>query len=138
MEITPDDLPDSWYEDQGVKLEDTIQVLFSASNEPDVILFTRQSKYPMAMVRDLAPEVFLVIGGKTKGIFKTDVLLLLQDKNGRFLNFKMPLNTIVRQVSNETHLHKFFTFVEITAPLLKMMTPDFIYARGLRLPPKKI
>jgi hypothetical protein len=55
MHLTPENAPDEWFEDEGIKLTDNIQAVFLKSGEPQVVLFTRKSLLfivPMAVLRD--------------------------------------------------------------------------------------
>ncbi len=126
-------LPDEWFEDQGVKLSDSPQAVFIHNGSPMIGLFVRASKLftaPMAVSH--TGKISLVVECEVKGFFQKTVYLILQDKEGEKQALKIPLAALYR--GYEDSAGKFFLLVRATSPLLKMMPmPDYMFARNIKL-----
>lgn len=126
-------LPDEWFEDQGVQLTDSPQAVFVHDGRTTIGLFVRASKLftaPMAVSH--TGKVSLIVECEVKGFFQKKVYLTLQDKEGEKQALKIPLAALAR--GSEDSAIKFFAWARTSSPLLKMMPmPDYMFAKNIKL-----
>jgi len=135
--MQPDDIrdrmPDTWFEDQGVKLDDTPVALFLDEGRPMLGLFLRNTHLltvPMAVSQ--STNIYLVVECLLNGFFKRKVRLVLKDRDGGILVLNIPLAALAKGC--EENAADFFALVHKMSSILSTRyVPPFMFARNVQL-----
>jgi hypothetical protein len=135
--MNPDDIvnnmPDGWFEDEGVKLTDSPQAIFLHDGQPSLGLFVRSSNMftaPMAVSR--TGTIYVVVDSEVEGYFRPSVRLTLKDKDGDTTGLKIPLATLAKGF--EDSAVKFLAWARAASPMLNVMPlPSYMFAQNIKM-----